>query len=68
MQIILTFIFLLFLLITPITAHAYVGPGLGAGIVGLIIGILLTVFLGIFGIFYYPIKKLVQKIKNIIKK
>ncbi len=59
---------LLFLAFCPNIAQAYIGPGLGAGALSLILGIIFTVFLAVFGIVYYPIKKLVLKIKKTVKK
>ena len=41
--------------------HAYVGPGLGLGALGVILGILLSVILAIVGIFWYPIKRIFKK-------
>ena len=46
------------------SAHAYVGPGLGLGVIGAIFGAVLTVLLAIFGVFWYPIKRMLKKKKN----
>lgn len=43
------------------SAFAYVGPGLGAGTIGVILGILGSVFLALFAIFWYPIKRALFK-------
>ena len=43
------------------TAHAYVGPGLGLGAVGAIVGVIFSVILAIIGIFWYPLKRLFGK-------
>lgn len=45
-------------------AHAYIGPGLGAGTIGVIIGIIVSVFLAIVGIVWYPFKRLIRKFKK----
>lgn len=58
------FILLSILLFMPLVTHAYIGPGLGTGVVGAILGIIFSIFLAIFGIFWYPIKKLIKKIKK----
>ncbi len=43
----------------PITAaHAYIGPGAGAGTIAVILGILSSIFLAFVGIVWYPIKRL----------
>lgn len=44
-------------LIAPLTAQAYVGPGLGLGALAVIIGILLSVFIAVLAIVWYPIKR-----------
>lgn len=44
-------------LISPQPAMAYVGPGLGLGVIGAIIGVILSVLLAIFVILWYPIKR-----------
>ena len=36
--------------------QAYVGPGLGAGAIGVILGLFASVLVAIFAIFWYPIK------------
>ena len=46
-------------------AYAYIGPGLGVGGIIIAIGILGAILLAIFGFFYYPIKKIIMKIKTI---
>ena len=59
-------IFLIFCLIsTP--SFAYIGPGMGGGVIAAIIGIFAALFLGLFGILYYPIKRALNKKKKIKK-
>ena len=36
---------------------AYIGPGMGGGVIAAIIGIIAAFFLGLWGILYYPIKR-----------
>jgi hypothetical protein len=45
------------------TAHAYVGPGVGAGTIAVVLGILSSIFLAFVGIIWYPIKRLIRGIK-----
>ena len=45
------------------TAYAYVGPGIGAGTVGVILGVIASILLALFAVIWYPIKRLF-KIKN----
>jgi len=46
------------LLFFPLTAHAYIGPGMGLGIIGVVLGILVAIFLAFFAILWYPVKRL----------
>lgn len=54
---------LLLLLLTSNT-YAYVGPGLGLGIIGTILGILLAMLLAIVGVVWYPLKRIFKKNTN----
>ena len=56
-----------------LSPFAYIGPGMGGGVIAAIFGIIAAFFLGLFGILYYPIKrafknrkkkKTLSKIKN----
>ena len=47
-----------FLLMLPTHAFAYVGPGLGAGTLGVILGLLGSIILALFAFFWYPIKRM----------
>ena len=40
------------------SAHAYIGPGLGAGTLAVIGGLVLSVFLALFAVLWYPLKRL----------
>lgn len=51
----------LLLTATPAVAHAYVGPGLGAGAIGVIVGIIGSSFIALFAIIWYPLKRLLKK-------
>tara|TARA_Y100001978_G_C23527799_1_gene353464 strand:- start:307 stop:507 length:201 start_codon:yes stop_codon:yes gene_type:complete len=43
---------------------AYIGPGMGGGIIAAIFGIIAAFFLGLWGILYYPIKRAFKNKKN----
>lgn len=45
----------LFLISIPL--YAYIGPGMGGGLIAAIIGFFSAILLGIWGILYYPIKR-----------
>ena len=49
------FMSLIFSNLSPI--FAYIGPGMGGGVIAAIFGIIAAFFLGLWGILYYPIKR-----------
>ncbi|HEY7640239.1 MAG TPA: hypothetical protein VH814_10980 [Steroidobacteraceae bacterium] len=55
---------LVFLLFCAAAAQAYVGPGLGLGVIGAIFGALLAVIMSIAGVVWYPIKRLLKKVNS----
>ena len=52
---------LVLLLFSAVAAHAYVGPGLGLGVIGAIFGAVLAVIMSIAGVVWYPIKRMLKK-------
>ena len=52
------------LLATPSAAHAYMGPGLGLGAVGVAFGIIGSILLGIVSVVWYPFKRLIRRFKR----
>lgn len=51
----------LIVLLAAVPAQAYVGPGLGAGTVGVILGLLGSILIAVFAFFWYPIKRQYKK-------
>ena len=49
---------------------AYIGPGMGGGVIAAIFGLIAAFFLGLWGILHYPIKRAFKKRKkkNILSK
>ncbi|MFP4000234.1 MAG: hypothetical protein ACLFNW_12865 [Desulfobacterales bacterium] len=45
-------------------AHAYVGPGLGAGTLAVIAGIFVSVFLAVFAVVWYPLKRILARARG----
>ena len=43
---------------------AYIGPGMGGGIIAGILGVIGAVLLALFGILYYPIKRMLKNRKK----
>ena len=60
----LKLLFSLFFILIPFNAFAYLGPGLGIGIITTAFGIILAILIAIIGIIYFPIKKLFSKKKK----
>ena len=52
------------LLMIPVTAHAYIGPGLGLGALGALLGVVFSVFLALLAIFWYPLKRFLAMLKG----
>lgn len=50
--------------LTPGVAHAYMGPGLGLGFLGAVFGVIGSILLGIAAIVWYPIKRLLRKLRR----
>ena len=61
-----TVVYLIFVLISTFSGSvfAYIGPGLGAGTVGVILGVIGSILLALFAIFWYPLKRLIKKFKK----
>ena len=51
---------LLTLVMTPGLAHAYIGPGAGAGTIAVVLGVIAAVFMAFLGLLWYPIKRLLR--------
>ena len=52
----------LFLISMP--SYAYIGPGMGGGVITAIIGFFAAILLGLWGILYYPIKRALKNRKD----
>tara|TARA_B100002052_G_C15839651_1_gene579540 strand:+ start:463 stop:723 length:261 start_codon:yes stop_codon:yes gene_type:complete len=53
----------IFLIILPTSSFAYLGPGMGGGILAATVGIVIAIFAALFGILWFPIKRLIKKKK-----
>ena len=58
------FIAMAALLLPTGAAHAYIGPGLGAGAVAVVLGILASIGIAFMAILWYPLKRLFKKGKQ----
>ncbi len=52
---------LLFFIFLPTQSYAYLGPGVGGGVIAATLGIIVAIFVGLFGLIWFPIKKLFKK-------
>jgi hypothetical protein len=55
---------LIFCLLNPSTADAYVGPGSGVTVIGAALSLIGGVLLAIVGFIWYPIKRLIRRSKQ----
>ena len=56
--------YLLVILIMPMNIFAYLGPGMGGGIIAGILGFFAAILLGLWAILYYPIKRVIKNRKK----
>ena len=62
-------ILLFLLLIFSLPSYAYIGPGMGGGLIAATLGVVVAIFAAIFGILYFPIKRFINnKRKQKMKK
>lgn len=61
-----TIILSMLVISTPV--FSYIGPGMGGGLIAAVLGVVGAIILMIFGILYYPIKKMFKNRKNKIMK
>lgn len=54
---------LIFCLITS-KSFAYLGPGIGGGVIAATIGVVIAILAALFGLIWFPIKKLLKKKKE----
>ena len=44
-------------------AHAYVGPGLGLGALGVVLGVFFSIGLAVLAVVWYPLKRVLRNFK-----
>jgi hypothetical protein len=59
----LVFSSIIFCLITT-SSFAYLGPGVGLGVIAATIGIIIAIFAALFGLIWFPLKRLLKIIKK----
>ena len=55
------FLMVSFLFLFPLSSHAYIGPGMGGGVIAITLSFFAAIYLALFGILYYPIKHVINK-------
>ena len=53
-----------FLFLMTSNSSAYLGPGIGGGIIAVTLGIVFAIVAFIFGILWFPLKRLINKYKK----
>jgi hypothetical protein len=53
-----------FLILIPMPLYAYIGPGMGGGVIAIVVGFFAAIFLALWGILYYPIKRALKRRKD----
>lgn len=64
MPIALSVLCVLSVVVSPVNALAYVGPGLGLGTLGVVLGVVGSVFVALFALLWYPLKRIFRKRKK----
>jgi hypothetical protein len=54
---------IVFCLITT-SSFAYLGPGIGSGVIAASIGVVIAIFAALFGLIWFPVKRLLKKRKE----
>ncbi len=57
-------VFAIWLLTYTPLASAYIGPGMGAGAIITVLGIVSGLLMLLFGIVWYPVKRLVRRLRT----
>ena len=56
--------FLIIFCLIATSSFAYLGPGVGGGVIAATIGIIIAIFAALFGLIWFPIKRLFKKRKE----
>ena len=46
------------------SSFAYLGPGVGGGVIAATLGIIIAIFAALFGLIWFPVKRLLKKRKE----
>tara|TARA_Y100001958_G_C20894936_1_gene319538 strand:- start:149 stop:364 length:216 start_codon:yes stop_codon:yes gene_type:complete len=56
--------FLIIFCLIATSSFAYLGPGVGGGVIAATIGIIIAIFAALFGLIWFPLKRLFKKRKE----
>ena len=59
---------IIFVLFMSTSSKAYLGPGLGGGMIAAILGFIIAIIAFFFGLIWFPIKKILKKKRENSKK
>ena len=54
----------LFFFFVTTSSFAYLGPGVGGGVVAATMGMIVAIFAALFGLIWFPVKRLLKKRKE----
>ena len=55
---------ILFFSLLSTSSYAYLGPGVGGGMIAATIGVIVAIFAALFGLIWFPVKRLLKKRKE----
>ena len=55
---------ILFFLFITTSSYAYLGPGVGGGVIAATIGVIVAIIAALFGLIWFPVKRLLKKRKE----
>ena len=60
-------VFLFFCAVITSEAYAYLGPGVAGGMIWATVGVIVALFAALFGLIWFPLKRLLNKRQETIK-
>tara|TARA_B100001123_G_C14645947_1_gene763660 strand:- start:37 stop:237 length:201 start_codon:yes stop_codon:yes gene_type:complete len=60
----LNVLYTVFFIFISSPAYAYIGPGMGGGLIAATLGVIVAIFAALFGVIYFPIKRFFKNRKK----
>ena len=54
------YLFMLFIVLYSNVVYAYIGPGMGGGVIAATIGIIVAIFAALIGLIWFPVKRFLK--------